>query len=465
MAEAAPKLEDTQEYKDLEASKATVADLGKEREASIKSEGDILARQRQEIEPAVKETQGLMAEQQKRLAEPPPEAPKLGTPPKVSDYFNKDVGTMLLTAATLVAGIGAGAGRVRGIRAMNSLAGGINGYVAGNLQAAHDGIQDYANQMEAQIKEYQLLTERSNNIITRGGMSIQNKLNELQLLKAVHGMMLDEETVKQKGIGAHIEDTMHQMEITSKLISALNQARRMEQEAKHQAEQEKIDWARIVEGREYHQGMIEAQKEKRESALLDKPGQAGFYYDKELGGIMPDRPTVREMREAPGRFVRMGQQQQEAFLYMKNARNQIPYLRRLASEALAGGPLVSGVTGLTARVTSPKMAEFKAAKSTMKTEATAIESRGNRIITGVMKNIEDQFPDAGTRPDVAQAQLSRLMTSFEQRIHSIVGREPLGKDMADQIWGEVKENNPTIIDDNQIQKLAEELAKQRGYDF
>jgi hypothetical protein len=240
-----PTEAEAQTQKDVAAAKASVTQAGTDMQQSIGRQAEEIASQKAEAEPIVAAAKGLMEEQQRRLAEPLPEPPKFGTPPKVADYFNKNVGTMLLTAAQLVAGIGAGSGKVRGIRAMNSLASGLNGYREGNLQAAEMGLADYRNQMEAQLKEYQLLVERNNNVIARGNMSINQKINELQLNSAVHGMAIEQETLAQHGIQAFINQNKDLADISFRGMSATLQVKQLEEQIAGRKQQLALESRRI----------------------------------------------------------------------------------------------------------------------------------------------------------------------------------------------------------------------------
>jgi hypothetical protein len=128
---------------------------------------------------------------------------------------------------------------------MNSLASGLNGYREGNLQAAEMGLADYRNQMETQLKEYQLLVERNNNVIARGNMSINQKINELQLNSAVHGMAIEQETLTQHGIQAFINQNKDLADISFRGMSATLQVKQLEEQIAGRKQQLALESRRI----------------------------------------------------------------------------------------------------------------------------------------------------------------------------------------------------------------------------
>jgi hypothetical protein len=305
-------------------------------------------------------------------------------------------------------------------------------------------------------------------------MSIQNKMNELQLLKAVHGMMLDEETVKQKGIDAQIQDTMHLNEITTRLMTATNQANTLKEKIREADMRNQAELARIAEERQYHQGMLDVQREKRESALLDKPAQAGFYYDKNQRGFMTDRPTVGEVKDQPSRFVRMSTQDKATMTFLDYAIGQMEGIHDLANKVLGQGPVMGPLAAVTAKYRKGKgaqdMADFVGTRARLLTEGTRLETGGNRILKDVLNNVRDQFPDAGTDPDVARRKLTSLKTAFEQRVHGMIGREPLTTEKSDEIYFELTghlkgDQLQKALKDPEVRKQAEKIARDRGYDW
>lgn len=114
-------------------------------------------------------------------------APTLPEPPRMQNFLNRDAASMMLSIGTLIGGINSN-GSIRSIRANQALAASINGFMAGNYKVAELGLVDWKNQMEKQVKEFDMIRQNNNDILNASGKSLEAKRFELQMAMAPFGM-------------------------------------------------------------------------------------------------------------------------------------------------------------------------------------------------------------------------------------------------------------------------------------
>lgn len=125
--------------------------------------------------------------------------PSIPAPPKVQDFLNRDTASMMAAVASLIAGFNSN-GRIRGVRANQSLAGAVEGFMQGNLLRAKLGLEDWHNQVEQQLMEFKMIRQRNLDILSAKGMTIEDKLAEIQLANAPYQNEMMKATIEKQGI-------------------------------------------------------------------------------------------------------------------------------------------------------------------------------------------------------------------------------------------------------------------------
>lgn len=179
--------------KDLETQRALTALNAEERK-------DILTRSEAAQAPlrteAVEAMRAREAAAEQVAAQPIPSIP---APPRVQDFMNRDTASMMAGIGALIAGFNSN-GRIRGVRANLSLAGALTGFQQGSLLRAKLGLEDWRNQVEAQMLEFKMIRQRNLDILSAKGMTIEDKLAEIQLANAPYMNEMMKATIEKQGI-------------------------------------------------------------------------------------------------------------------------------------------------------------------------------------------------------------------------------------------------------------------------
>lgn len=179
--------------KDLETQRALTALNTEERK-------DILARSEAAAAPVREEAIGAMRSREaaaEQVASQP--IPSIPAPPKVQDFMNRDTATIMASIGALIAGFNSN-GRIRGVRANLALAGALTGFQQGSLLRAKLGLEDWRNEVEAQLAEFKMIRQRNLDILSAKGMTVEDKLQEIQLVQAPYMNEMMRATIEKQGI-------------------------------------------------------------------------------------------------------------------------------------------------------------------------------------------------------------------------------------------------------------------------
>jgi hypothetical protein len=376
--------------------------------------------------------------------------PSLGQPPKLQNFMDRDTANMMAGVASLIAGFNSN-GRIRGLRANQSLAAGINGYMKGAYEKAYLGLQDWKNQVEAQLTEFKMMRQQKLDILNASGMTLEDKLAEIKLVGAPYDNQLIQAKQEKEGIDGVLAIDKEMAQIINATEKTLQKADPTMQHLKEQEMQSRI---RLNQAR----AMV-AESSGAVGRLSkpddNKPAGAGNYYDKLSGRFIPNIPTRGELREDPDRYVRTSNEDRKAIEFLYSALDQLPELEARAKEVLPTGGLLSvplqSLKGVTASVrpgeAATKLQDFKQRASALKLEATRLETGSSRVLGAVLAEVGNQIPSVTTNRDTAVNQLKtlreliniRLGTFLQSRETEAVSGKIRVKRKSDGITGKIPE--------------------------
>lgn len=220
--------------KDLEAQRALTALNASKRAAIVaeseKSQGPLR-------DEAVSAMRAREAAGEAVAAQPLPNLPQL---PKVQDFMDRDTASMMAGIASLIAGFNSN-GRVRGIRANQSLAAGLKGFQEGSLLRAKLGLEDWKNQVEQQMMEFKMIRQRNLDILQAKGMTIEDKLKEIELSNAPYKNQMMQATIEKEGIDGVVKIDQQMAGIINSMERVLGKADPAIQQMNLQYKQSQID--------------------------------------------------------------------------------------------------------------------------------------------------------------------------------------------------------------------------------
>lgn len=344
------------------------------------------------------------------------QTPPLPQPPKLQNFLNKDAANMMMAIASVVAGLNSN-GRVRGIRANRALAAGINGYVSGNLEVAKLGLEDWKNQMTLQLHENEQIRQKNLDILSSNKMTLEAKKQAFDLEMAPYGMKLEGYNANLGYLEKSVQLDKEMAQIDSSILTAIKKADPTLENLKLQMEQTRLAIAQT-----------QLQKAQSTKAGDDKPGPAGFYFDKDQQQFISIVPTRGELREEPNRYVRVSTADKQAIEFLQNAREQIPQLESLAEKILPTTRLGSAEASMSGPFSkyipsehAALVQEFKQRSGALKVEATRLESGSSRPLQGILSQIEQQIPDYATNRETGKTQLKTLRGLIDTRLKSFLG--------------------------------------------
>ncbi len=151
------------------------------------------------------------------------QAPHFPAPPKLQNFINKDQANIMMGVASLIAGFNSN-GRMRGIRANQALAAGINGYVNGNLEMAKLGLEDWKHQIEQQKLEFETMRQNNLDILNASGKSLEAKKLETEMAMKPYGMKLEGFKVGQDYVNDVVKIDTQMAQIIGKMEESLKPA-------------------------------------------------------------------------------------------------------------------------------------------------------------------------------------------------------------------------------------------------
>lgn len=151
------------------------------------------------------------------------QAPHFPAPPKLQNFINKDQANIMMGVASLIAGFNSN-GRMRGIRANQALAAGINGYVNGNLEMAKLGLEDWKHQIEQQKLEFETMRQNNLDILNASGKSLEAKKLETEMAMKPYGMKLEGFKVGQDYVNDVVKIDTQMAQIIGKMEESIKPA-------------------------------------------------------------------------------------------------------------------------------------------------------------------------------------------------------------------------------------------------
>ena len=186
------------------------ADISRERFESTK-------KQQAEMAPAYQQAQELFKEREKVLKETPIPKPPDITPPSQQAPIDKSTAELMGSVGLIISSIAGFGGRMNGIRMNQALAGFLNGYHDGRYADAEFARRQWHDMFEYQIALYKNQVEFTRDILSRSGMTVENKVAEINLRMAQYNDYQEGMERRERGLATIITDLRQQESLVQRM--------------------------------------------------------------------------------------------------------------------------------------------------------------------------------------------------------------------------------------------------------
>jgi hypothetical protein len=252
-----------------------------------------LEKQQEATAPLYKEAQDLAKEREKVLKETPiPEVPQI-PPPSQQAPIDKPTAELMGYVGLMISSIAGFGGRMNGIRMNTALSGFLNGYREGRYADAEFARRQWHDMFEYQIALYKMQVERTRDILGRSGMTLENKVAEINLMMAPYKDYQEGMDVREKDLATIITDLRQQEQMIQRMTEA-------DQRIKHNEEQMAIERQRynldVMKYLHPERGAAAKAPTAEQDKLALAYAELGIPAGTPIGSLKPEQATkVREL--------------------------------------------------------------------------------------------------------------------------------------------------------------------------